>query len=114
MFRVADCRMQTRSSGPTLRSGELARLTGVSRDTLRLYERRRLLPVQSRSASGYRLYGPAAAHRVRLIRAALSIGFTIEECLQDRNRGIHSGSHSLTRFSKAIRRQNGGLPDACG
>jgi len=71
--------MHTRSPGPTLRSGELARLTGVSRDTLRLYERRRLLPVQSRSASGYRLYGPAAAHRVRLIRAALSIGFTIEE-----------------------------------
>jgi DNA-binding transcriptional MerR regulator len=71
--------MHPPSPGPTLRSGELARLTGVSRDTLRLYEKRRLLPVQSRSRSGYRLYGPAALHRVRLIRAALSIGFTIRE-----------------------------------
>jgi len=66
-------------SGRTLRSGELARLTGVSRDTLRLYERRGLLPAPGRSESGYRRYGTSAAHRVRLIRAALSIGFTIDE-----------------------------------
>jgi DNA-binding transcriptional MerR regulator len=71
--------MPIRDTGPTLRSGELARLTGVSRDTLRLYERRGLLPAPGRSQSGYRRYGAAAAHRVRLIRAALSIGFTIDE-----------------------------------
>ena len=35
-------------------SGELARLAGISTDTLRYYERRRLLPVAPRSASGYR------------------------------------------------------------
>ncbi len=71
--------MPIRDSGPTLRSGELARLTGVSRDTLRLYERRGLLPAPARSQGGYRRYGASAAHRVRLIRAALSIGFTIDE-----------------------------------
>lgn len=71
--------MSIRASEPTLGSGELARLTGVSRDTLRLYERRRLLPAPGRSENGYRRYGAAAAHRVRLIRAALSIGFTIDE-----------------------------------
>ena len=82
--------MHTPSPGPTLRSGELARLTGVSRDTLRLYERRGLLPAPTRSESGYRRYDAAAAHRVRLIRAALSIGFTIDELgeiLQARDRG---------------------------
>jgi len=78
-------------SGRTLRSGELARLTGVSRDTLRLYERRGLLPAPGRSESGYRRYGTSAAHRVRLIRAALSIGFTIDELgeiFAARDRGV--------------------------
>lgn len=62
-----------------LYSGELARLAGVSTDTLRYYERRRLLPAAPRSASGYRLFPPHALLRVRLIRGALSIGFSIKE-----------------------------------
>ena len=60
-------------------SGELARLAGVSTDTLRYYERRHLLPVAPRSTSGYRLFPPEAVARLRLIRAALSIGFSVSE-----------------------------------
>jgi DNA-binding transcriptional MerR regulator len=74
-----------------LRSGELAQLAGVSRDTLRHYERRGLLPAAQRSTNGYRHYSPQALDRVRLIRAALSIGFTVEELrdiLQSRDRGV--------------------------
>jgi DNA-binding transcriptional MerR regulator len=73
-----------------LRSGELARRAGVSPDTLRHYERRGLLPRPERSAAGYRLYSPAALDRVRLIRGALSIGFTVNELgaiLADHDRG---------------------------
>jgi len=62
-----------------LNSGELARLTGLSSDTLRYYERCRLLPSVPRSASGYRLFPPQTTHRVQLIRAALSIGFSVRE-----------------------------------
>jgi DNA-binding transcriptional MerR regulator len=62
-----------------LRSGTLARLVGVSPDTLRLYERKRLLRAPLRSANGYRCYSPESVVRVRLIRAALSIGFTLDE-----------------------------------
>ena len=62
-----------------LRSGELARLTGVSTDTLRHYERMRVLPKPSRSAGGYRQYLPDAADRVRLIRRAISLGFSLAE-----------------------------------
>jgi DNA-binding transcriptional MerR regulator len=83
--------MNSESSGATLRSGELARLTGVSRDTLRSYERRGLLPRQARTKSGYRRYGDAAVHRVRVIRAALSIGFTmaeLSEIFAARDRGL--------------------------
>ena len=75
----------------TFRSGELAQLAGVSRDTLRHYERKGLLPMAQRSQNGYRHYGPQALDRVRLIRAALSIGFTVEELrdiLQSRDRGL--------------------------
>lgn len=62
-----------------MRSGDLARLVGISADTLRFYERKGLLPRPPRSANGYRLYSPEAVDRIRLIRAALSIGFTLDE-----------------------------------
>src|SRR6185436_15097720 len=71
-------------------SGELARLTGVSTDTLRVYERRGLLPTPRRSANGYREYPAEAPVRVRLVRRALAIGFTLDELrlvLNVRDRG---------------------------
>lgn len=67
------------SSTRPLYSGELARLAGVSTDTLRYYERRGLLPSAPRSASGYRLFPQEAIVRVRMIRSALSIGFSVKE-----------------------------------
>ncbi len=62
-----------------MRSGELARLAGVSADTVRYYERRRLLPAAPRSAAGYRLFPRETLDRVQLIRAALSIGFSVAD-----------------------------------
>lgn len=62
-----------------LRSGELARLAGVSTDTLRHYERKGLLAQPRRSANGYREYPARALDRVRLVRGALGIGFTLDE-----------------------------------
>jgi MerR family mercuric resistance operon transcriptional regulator len=67
------------SSGNTLTSGQLARLAGVSADSLRYYERCGLLPKAVRSSSGYRHFDRQALPRVRMIKAALSIGFTVEE-----------------------------------
>jgi DNA-binding transcriptional MerR regulator len=82
------------SSGPSkkalLRSGELARLAGVSTDTLRHYERKGVLAVPRRSENGYREYPAEALERVRLVRRALSVGFTLEELarvFRDRERG---------------------------
>jgi DNA-binding transcriptional MerR regulator len=59
--------------------GELAGRCGVSRDTLRFYERERLISPPQRSASGYRLYGEADAARVRFIRRAQGTGLTLED-----------------------------------
>jgi DNA-binding transcriptional MerR regulator len=66
-------------AGDEFLSGELAARAGVSKDTLRFYERRRLLPRPRRSSNGYRRYPASALGRVRMIRAALSIGFTVDE-----------------------------------
>lgn len=62
-----------------LRSGEVARAAGVNLQTLRYYERRRLLPVPQRSPGGHRLYPPDAVTLLRIIKAAQRLGFTLEE-----------------------------------
>jgi len=73
-----------------LRAGELAKACGVSTDTLRHYERKGVLPVPLRASNGYRQYPARSLDRVRLIRKALSIGFTLDELariLKVRDRG---------------------------
>lgn len=83
--------MAEKVPGLAFRSGELAAMTGISRDALRYYERHGLLPAAQRAQNGYRRYPPQAAARVRLIRAALSIGFTVDELseiLSARDRGL--------------------------
>lgn len=59
--------------------GELATLCGVSRDTIRFYERGGLLPPPRRTASQYRIYGAEDEARVRFIRQAQAIGLTLED-----------------------------------
>jgi DNA-binding transcriptional MerR regulator len=62
-----------------LSSGELARATGVSADTIRHYERLGILPKAQRTPSGYRLYAPDAVERVQLARRAIQLGFSLGE-----------------------------------
>ena len=71
--------MDSRDRTTPMRSGELARLSGVSTDTLRHYERIGVLAKAPRTKSGYRQYPPSALDRVRLVRRAISVGFTLEE-----------------------------------
>ncbi|HYM59869.1 MAG TPA: heavy metal-responsive transcriptional regulator, partial [Thermoanaerobaculia bacterium] len=68
-----------KNTGGGFSSGELARLTGVSVDTLRHYENKGVLPRPPRGANAYRRYPAEAVDRVRLIRGALEIGFTLDE-----------------------------------
>ena len=62
-----------------MKIGELARAAGVPIDTVRYYERQGLLPLPARTASGYRQYGHDAAARLRFVRRAKALGFTLEE-----------------------------------
>ena len=73
-----------------LRAGELARLCGVSTDTLRHYERIGVLAKPRRSEAGYRQYPAAAVTRVQLVRRAVGLGFSLAELarlLRVRDRG---------------------------
>jgi MerR family Zn(II)-responsive transcriptional regulator of zntA len=59
--------------------GGLAKESHVTPDTLRFYERKRLIAPPQRTASGYRLYTEADAARVRFIRRAQAMGLTLED-----------------------------------
>lgn len=62
-----------------LRIGEVAARTGVTIDTLRYYEKRRLLPRVPRSSGGFRLFPQESVERVRFIKQAQELGFSLDE-----------------------------------
>ena len=85
------------ASGPFMSGltiGEIARRAGVGIDTVRYYERSDLLPPPLRRASGYREYAASDVRRLRFIRRAKEIGFTLDEIRDllalstDRERGV--------------------------
>ncbi|HQY70936.1 MAG TPA: MerR family transcriptional regulator [Pseudomonadales bacterium] len=59
--------------------GELARRAGVAIDTVRYYERNQLLDPAGRLASGYRRYGDSELRRLRFIRRAKALGFSLAD-----------------------------------
>lgn len=59
--------------------GALAASCGLSRDTIRFYEREGLLPRPRRTASHYRVYGEEDEARLRFIREAQAIGLTLDD-----------------------------------
>ena len=61
------------------RIGRVTRLTGLSADTLRYYERLGLLAPVCRTAAGIRLYSDADLSRLRFIQRAKTMGFRLDE-----------------------------------
>ncbi|MGH8083848.1 MAG: heavy metal-responsive transcriptional regulator [Lysobacter sp.] len=59
--------------------GQLANRAGVAIDTVRYYERNGILPKPERQASGYRRYGEDDVARLRFVRRAKALGFTLVE-----------------------------------
>ena len=59
--------------------GVLAKASGVHVETIRFYQRRGLLAEPRRPAGGVRRYGEEAAARLRFIKRAQDIGFTLRE-----------------------------------
>lgn len=62
-----------------MKIGEVAERGGVHLQTIRYYEREGLLPQPARMASGYRLFTEDTVRRVRFIKRAQELGFTLSE-----------------------------------
>lgn len=62
-----------------MRIGELSAKAGVNIQTIRFYERQKLLREPSRTSSGYRAYAEADLERVRFIKRCQRLGFTLRE-----------------------------------
>lgn len=63
----------------SLNMGQLAKMANVKIDTVRFYEKQRLIPEPPRTASGYRLFPPDTVHRLGFIARAKELGFTLDE-----------------------------------
>ncbi len=59
--------------------GTLARASGVGVETVRFYQRKKLLPQPNRPAGGIRRYGVRDVARVRFVKAAQQLGFSLDE-----------------------------------
>jgi MerR family transcriptional regulator, copper efflux regulator len=89
--RPENKRMGATATVGSMGASECARQAGVSTDTLRYYERQRLLPAPPRTPNGYRRYPAEALKRIRVIRCALAMGFSVGELARiqrTRDRGI--------------------------
>lgn len=62
-----------------MKIGSVAAAAGVEVSTIRYYERRGLVQEPPRTDSGYRQYDESVVHRVRFVRQAQRLGFTLEE-----------------------------------
>ena len=62
-----------------LTTGETADRAGVNVQTVRYYERRGLIPEPPRTSGGFRQYRPDHVARIRFIKRAQELGFTLKE-----------------------------------
>ncbi|HMA70395.1 MAG TPA: helix-turn-helix domain-containing protein [Xanthobacteraceae bacterium] len=69
----------TASRAQELTIGRLSELTGVNIETIRYYERTKVLPAPARTASGRRLYQSADVRTLAFLRRARELGFSLDE-----------------------------------
>ena len=86
-----------------LKIGDVAERGGVNLQTIRYYEREGLLPEPPRLASGYRLFPEAAVRRVRFIKRAQELGFSLAEIreLLSLRENANAGAQDLRERARA-------------
>lgn len=73
------CILLVEMSDERYRIGELATLTGLTPDALRFYERQGVLDKPARTSGRFRVYSPLVVDRIRFIKKAQALGFTLSE-----------------------------------
>lgn len=69
----------TASRAEKMSIGVLSRLTGVNIETIRYYERIKMLPAAPRTASGRRIYGSHEARILAFVRRSRELGFSLDQ-----------------------------------
>jgi len=69
----------TAAQANRLTIGGLSQLTGVNIETIRYYEKIKVLPVPSRAANGRRMYGPMEHRILAFVRRSRELGFSLDE-----------------------------------
>lgn len=82
--------------------GKVARLTEMGIETIRFYEREGLIPKPPRRDSGYRQYPPTVIERVRFIKRAKDLGFTLAEIKDLLNLSVSQGTTCAGVKRKAV------------
>lgn len=82
--------------------GKVARLTEVGVETIRFYEREGLIDPPPRRPSGYREYPEDAIRRIRFIRRAKELGFTLKEIKELLNLRVDPGSPATCDAVRAL------------
>jgi MerR family mercuric resistance operon transcriptional regulator len=62
-----------------LTAGQLAKKADVNVETIRYYERRHILPRPTRTRTGYRIYPEETVQRIRFVKRAQELGFSLKE-----------------------------------
>lgn len=71
--------MMMQKTGPEMTIGRLAAETGVHFETIRYYQRLGLMPTPARPRGSVRRYGVDAVGRLRFIKRAQALGFSLDE-----------------------------------
>ena len=90
--------------------GEVSRQTGVSVDTIRFYEKERLLKEPARSEGGFRLFGEGDVEQLKFVRNAQELGFALGEIrellvLQDQSMDVCSHVRDLLELKVDVVRK---------
>lgn len=88
-----------------IRVGVLAARSGVTVDTVRYYERQRLLPRAHRTEGNFRLFPLAAVECIKFIKGAQSLGFSLTEIsdlMEPKERGVEECQQMYTLLCERI------------
>ncbi len=91
-------------SSTYLSSGDVAKATGVGRETLRFYEEKGLVKPVSRTTAGYRQYAPNAVELIAFIKATQEAGFALKE-IDELLRLRTSAMNTCGNVSEALNRK---------
>lgn len=94
--------------------GQVAKAAEVNTETIRYYEREGLLPEPARTRAGYRQYTADAVRRVRFMKRAQALGFTLAEIatlLELRAEGTTACAHVVAEASRTMARVDGKIAE---